>query len=71
MLTKLLNITIASHMNINHPNKVKRVRGIKCIFSLRMLNTLVPEHTLNVTYAGNTKGGSITVLLTSCLTGLD
>jgi hypothetical protein len=35
-----------------------------CDFSLNNSNTLYPE-------PGNTKGGSITVPLTSCLTGLD
>jgi hypothetical protein len=28
-------------------------------------------HSINLPYAGNTKGGSITVPLTSCLTGLE
>jgi hypothetical protein len=32
---------------------------------------MLPMRVVNWPYPGNTKGGSITVLLTSCLTGLD
>jgi hypothetical protein len=39
---------------------------------VRGVSTEVEHSTLNLEVkAGNTKGGSITVLLTSCLTGLD
>ncbi len=41
------------------------------ILSLRVQIIDIPLNRLSVPFAGNAKGGSITVPLTSCLTGLD
>ncbi len=53
---------------VNYNSSIVNKFGASLIDDIRVI---IYDHHMFIVQAGNTKGGTITVLLTSCLTGLD